>query len=289
MIQQKKHLTHPTIFSLKLKYTWNILFDTLSNLHHLCTGDCSNSFIIMANARIIRGNRGIDSKLLVCDGFRYQLNKRRNGNMYWRCWKKDCRSGLKTNEFDLQNPNPVIRVIVNHNNHNHPHEDSAIKQADHVNEMKDAIVAEPTLPIKRVYNYAVARIHQNANQAGGQAAAVPPNIPDFHQIRSSLSRTKQAQCPPIPANINQVQIVGTFAETFLGERYLLHQDNGIGLAIFATDYEFQFLTNCHNLCGRNVQVSPSSIHASVYHPWGIYGPCRAPCSCVSYWENTAPL
>ena len=118
---------------------------------------------------------------------------------------------LEVLEKRLQNPNAVIRVILNHN-HNHPHEDRAIEQADHVNEMKDAIVAEPTLPIKRVYN--------NANQAGGQAAAAAPNIPDFHQIRSSLSRTKQAQCPPIPANINQVQIVGTFAVTSLGEVFV---------------------------------------------------------------------
>ena len=97
------------------------------------------------------------------------------------------------------------------NNHNHPREARSIEESDAVNEMKDAIVANPTMPVKRVYNATVSRAFQVAGAAGVQ----PPAIPDFHRIQSSLSRTKASQCPPIPANINQVNIVGEFARTFL--------------------------------------------------------------------------
>ena len=66
-------------------------------------------------------------------------------------------------------------------------------------------------------------------------------MPDFHRIRSSLCRTKASQCPPIPQSINQVQIGGAFAETYLGERYLLHLDNIEGVAIFITDTELALI------------------------------------------------
>ena len=43
------------------------------------------------------------------------------------------------------------------------------------------------------------------------------------------------QCPPVPPDINEVQIDGTFAQSYLGERYVLHVDNNEGVAIFSTD------------------------------------------------------
>ena len=42
----------------------------------------------MANARVISGNRGLNSKVLVHDGFKYYLNNSRNNTMYWRCWQR---------------------------------------------------------------------------------------------------------------------------------------------------------------------------------------------------------
>ena len=94
---------------------------------------------------------------------------------------------------------------INNNNHTHLPEDDQIEEAQFVNAVKDSVVQEPTTPIKRVYNQTVALAHQHAGANGGAV----PRIPDFHKIRSSLSRTKALQCPPIPSSINQVQIIGT--------------------------------------------------------------------------------
>ena len=197
----------------------------------------------MANTGIVRGNKGPDSKLLIHEGFRYQLNRTRATRMYWRCWQKNCRSSLSTNVFNLQNPNAAIQVITNNDAHTHLHENVKIKEMDCLNDMRELVRAEPTIPIKRIYNNTVSAAHQNAGAAGAPA----PPIPDFSQVKSTLYRVKASQCPPIPHNIQQVQINGMFAQTFLGERYLLHLDNGIGVAIFATDFELRHMGNAQTL------------------------------------------
>ena len=113
---------------------------------------------------------------------------------------------------------------------------------DCLNDMREQVRAEPTIPIKRIYN-SVTAAHQNAGAAGAPA----PQIPDFSQVKSTLYRVKASQCPPIPHNIQQVQINGMFVQPFLGERYLLHLDNGIRVAIFATDFELRQMGNAQTL------------------------------------------
>ena len=211
-----------------MKFTWNY---TISEYND-------------ANAPlVIRVNRGFISQYLIHEGFRYEINQKRATGIYWRCWRKDCRSTIKTKFFDTNGINAVILVNINNNNHTHLPEDDQMEEAQFLNAMKDSIVQEPTTPIKRVYNQTVALAHQLAG-ANGEAV---PRIPDFHNIRSSLSRTKALQCPPIPRSINQVQISGTYAHTFLGERYLLHLDNAVGVAIFATDIELGYIGGCNTL------------------------------------------
>ena len=139
----------------------------------------------MANARIIRGKGKMDSKVLIADGFKYHLNNTTNLR-YWRCWRKDCRSRLRTNVFGLNGPAASIQIIFDGNNHNHPREDITIEESIAVSEMKDVILNNPTYPIRRVYNEYVARVHQNAGVAG----TPPPSIPNFHEISSALSLGK---------------------------------------------------------------------------------------------------
>ena len=54
----------------------------------------------MAETRLAEGNRG--GSALIHDGYKYQKNKKRNGFIYWRCWRKECRTSLKTD---------VLRVL----------------------------------------------------------------------------------------------------------------------------------------------------------------------------------
>ena len=84
-------------------------------------------------ARIIRGNRGVDSKFLVHEGFRYHLNRTRNGSMYWRCWQKHCRSGIITNNFNLQNQNALIQVLRNNDTHCHLLEHGQVEELENIN------------------------------------------------------------------------------------------------------------------------------------------------------------
>ena len=176
----------------------------------------------MANAaRIIRGNKGLDSRILVCDGFMYQLNRSRNGSMYWRCGKKDCRSALKTNIFNIRDPNAIINIITNNNVHNHPHEDQRIEELIHVNQMKDSIVAEPTAPIKRVYNNIVGRIHQNAIPGwtarcrSSEHPRFPPDkvVAVTHEAvavsRSSCKHPPSANCWHMGANISRREVLAS--------------------------------------------------------------------------------
>ena len=102
-------------------------------------------------ARIIRGRRSLNSRLLVHDGYRYHKNVGTNNtvNMYWRCWRRDCRSRLTTLSFNINDPLANIVIQANGDNHNHPRENRQIEHADAVSQMKDAIIANPTVPIKR--------------------------------------------------------------------------------------------------------------------------------------------
>ena len=109
--------------------------------------------------------------------------------------------------------------------------------------MKDAIIANPTILVKQAYDDVVASLHQNAGAVGG----LPPDIPDFDSIRSSLQRTKARQCPPIPQNINQVNFPGRYRQTHLRERYLLHLNNMSGVAVFSTDVELRFMANAQTI------------------------------------------
>ena len=195
----------------------------------------------MANAiRVVRGKGARNSKVLVNDDYKYHLNNKSNASLHWRCWRKNCRSRLRTNVFNLDDAAANIQILFDGNAHNHPQEARMIEETDAVNKINEDIVNNPTIPIKRVYNQHLTLAYQNAGAAG----APPPSIPDFHEIRSSLARTKAHQCPPVPRDINQVNILGPFAQTYLGERFLLYVNNNVGIALFSTDMELNALAGC---------------------------------------------
>ena len=74
--------------------------------------------------------------------------------------QKHCRSGIRTNNFNLQNQNALIQVLRNNDTHCHLPEHGQVEELENINNMKDQIVAEPTVPIKRIYNRTVARAHE---------------------------------------------------------------------------------------------------------------------------------
>ena len=116
-------------------------------------------------------------------GFRYQKNKTKGAKIYWRCWRKTCNVFIQTAAFDLDEDNPRINIL-NAPVHNHRDEGDVISTTTVVQRMIRAIEADPTKPVKRVYDEVV---RQAANGEG---------IPQFDSVRSQLNRRRAALRPP---------------------------------------------------------------------------------------------
>ena len=62
-------------------------------------------------AEIISSARGKQGKILIFEGYRYHKNESTSNAIHWRCSRyRTCDSRLKSNLFDLNLDNPVIRI-----------------------------------------------------------------------------------------------------------------------------------------------------------------------------------
>ena len=132
------------------------------------------------------------------------------------------------------NPNIVIRNI---GQHNHPPELRLIQQQQIVREMRDEIVNDPSVPVRRVYN-AVIQVHQGN---------VDEDLPRFERVRSALNRTRADVVPPIPNNIEDVAIPVGWTETWQGDLIVCFQSNERGILGFATRNDLQLLARCETI------------------------------------------
>ena len=217
-------------------------------LRYVITATMANNLVGVGGVppvapRLIRGTRGMDSRLLVYGDHTYQLNQRRT-TLYWRCKNEGCRAFIRTNNVNVQDLAAIPQIVGNNAPvHNHGDDNDQVEKIGIIQQMKDIIIQRPTIAVKTAYNEVVTRLHQQAGAAG----APPPNIPNFSSASSALQRTKAAQCPPIPHTINQVQFPGAFGQTHLRERYLLHLNQNTGVALFSTDVELRFLANAQRI------------------------------------------
>jgi len=74
--------------------------------------------------------------------------------------------------------NPNIQILQE-NEHTHVEDDDMIGKNEALNQMKDAIKEDHTIPIKRVYN----KVARAMNRGGGDWE----HIPEFHRIRTSMT------------------------------------------------------------------------------------------------------
>ncbi|KAL8598692.1 hypothetical protein ACOMHN_033256 [Nucella lapillus] len=77
-------------------------------------------------AAIMRGNRG--GNVLVYRHFRYHKHRSSGNFINWRCWRRNCRAKLRTNQFDEEEDHPNIR-IVNYEEHVHPADTSLVNRS----------------------------------------------------------------------------------------------------------------------------------------------------------------
>ena len=93
----------------------------------------------MAEATVMPGDRA--GKVLVHEGFHCQLHKRQNSRFRWRCWRKECRVPLVTNDFNLEAENPRIRIL-DHKDHMH---DVEMRQINRAKVREDLKREDPTV------------------------------------------------------------------------------------------------------------------------------------------------
>ena len=145
---------------------------------------------------------------------------------------------LSSNYFDIHNP--AAQIIVNNVPvHTHLPNDQILLRKEVTSEIKDKIVDHPTLPVKRVYNEFVAREQQQQNPR--------QHLPVFQSITSTMNRKRKTLVLPIPANIRAINIQGEWATTWRGERFLICLNQGIGVAVFATDDDCRQLARCDSI------------------------------------------
>ncbi|KAJ8028899.1 hypothetical protein HOLleu_28153 [Holothuria leucospilota] len=216
--------------------------------------------------RLIQGERR-GGQILVHDGYRYQRNRAVVGRkIYWRCADPLCRAPLQTNYF-VPGPDANIAILGPVPQPNHPHrpEVERIDRHDFLNNVKDTIEQDPSLPIRRAYNTEYLAIPAQRRQ----------DVPTFEEIRSTLQRHRMSFIPMVPRDVHDVDIQGPWAETWDGNRKLLAIDNDVGVCIFASDEELRTLSHCRELfIDGTFKTAPHpytqiiTIHGK-YHGWTL--------------------
>ena len=112
----------------------------------------------------------------------------------------------------------------------HPAEDEINERGDFIDQLRAEIRRDPTQRSGQVYDSIIIQ-----QPAGAQY------IPDFNSVRSLMGPVRRENVPPIPANINNVAFPGQWARTYNNEEYLVHQNNNLGVAVFATDTDLRLL------------------------------------------------
>lgn len=182
-------------------------------------------------AKIINGRK--DGKVLVENGYIFQKNRVCPGVIYWRCG--DCHSTLKTSFFDVNDPPEIIEVIYDADAHNHPPMEQIINKQIVTSRIKDSVITNPSEPIRRLYDAAIALEERNDNPLPLE------DIPTFQRIESQLKRAKYSHVPEIPHGVENVIIENEWGQTWQGRNNLIHQDNDWGILIFGTNRNIRLL------------------------------------------------
>ncbi|CAG2207603.1 unnamed protein product [Mytilus edulis] len=208
--------------------------------------DALYHYISKMAARVIAGNRG--GKVLIYNGFKYQKNRQRIHAIYWRCWRQECRANLQTNIFNLDDQAPNI-TILQEGPHTHEEDDTVIGVDTTLQSLRSAIQQDPSVPIKRVYN----NFARNVAQGGGDRE----HIPEFHRVRSTMTRTRLAHVPAVPHDIDEVSIHGHWKRTWSEDRFLLYKNNDWGVLIYATRENLLNLRQCKEIyCDGTFRTCP---------------------------------
>ena len=189
------------------------------------------AYIQVANSR--------GGKALIIDNYRYLRNKSTVEVIYWRCAHRGCKVYLHTRWVDVDAPNPDVTVVRPPGEHDHAPEEDLVATTALIEQMLERVAADPTLPIKRVYDEAVA------------LAPDVRHMPPFHAIKSRLERKRASLMPPIPQTVEQVAVEGEWAMTWTGDQFLSKHNQEHGFLVFGTEDNFRRLGRCDQVSQSN--------------------------------------
>jgi hypothetical protein len=131
-------------------------------------------------------------KCLLFDEYRYIRDRIRNTTTYWRCEKL---TGCPGRAIQRGDEPPVISS---------PHNHDPNKELNGIIKFKSDLkfrIREEQVPLKQLYrSELIKRYSYNPDNVC--------NLPQFHQIKTSLYRIKNENYPPLPKSINEVSIEG---------------------------------------------------------------------------------
>jgi len=113
-------------------------------------------------AQLVNGNRG--GKILVHLGHRFRRNQTRPVGLYWQCDVTGCPSKILTNVFNVYAPNPIINILRASPHNGHGTADAVNERSILIDQMRDEIRRDPTLPVRNVYNRVVLQAGQQVNK-----------------------------------------------------------------------------------------------------------------------------
>ena len=122
-------------------------------------------------------------------------------------------------------------------NHNHTPDEQFNSRSVFINELKDAVEQDATVPVRRVYDNIVLQRHRQGNSGTDS----DNSLPDFPSLCSNLKRKRAEFFPTIPQTIRQVAIPDQWAETWAGRTFLCYQSNVWGILIFMSDRSARLL------------------------------------------------
>ena len=131
-------------------------------------------------------------KCLLFNEYRYYCDRIRNTTTYWRCGHGGGCIGRAVQKGDEL---PVVTSMHNHD---------PDKQRNDIEKFKTDIkhqIREVQTPIKQIYRSELLQRYSNSPED-------VPALPQYHQIKNSLYRTKNENYPTLPKSIDEIALEG---------------------------------------------------------------------------------
>lgn len=191
----------------------------------------------------VANSRG--GKALILDEFRYLRNKVKinENKIYWRCARTGCNVWIHTRWLDVSEADPAIVITRPPGNHDHAGEPDLIATTALIQQMLRQVEADPTVPVKRVYDLIVA-----------QTADIR-HIPPWDAVKSRLERARARLMPPIPHRVEDVAVADEWALTWRGDDFLTKHNRPHGYLVFGTEENFDKLSQCRQVRTSQMKCS----------------------------------